>query len=51
MQGLAVSNLSLLLALFLVVVAMGISVREKLDLHRDIIYAILRAIIQLTVVG
>ncbi|GAB2024415.1 ABC transporter permease [Lactovum odontotermitis] len=46
-----ISNLSLVLALALVLIAMLISQRQKLGLSRDIIFAVLRTVIQLVIVG
>lgn len=51
MNNLAVSNVSLILAFLLVLVAVFISYREKLRLSKDIFYSIFRAIIQLVIVG
>lgn len=51
MKQLIVSNASLVLAFVLVIVAMLISTKEKLHLSKDIIYSILRAVIQLTIIG
>ncbi|GLR09955.1 iron export ABC transporter permease subunit FetB [Mixta theicola] len=47
----AISNASLALAFMLVLVALIISQKEKLGLHRDILWSVARAIIQLTLVG
>ena len=46
-----VSNFSLVLALFLVLVALGISAKEKLGLNKDIIWAVVRTVLQLILVG
>lgn len=46
-----ISNLSLIFALALVVVAMLISQRQKLELSKDILYAVIRTVIQLVIVG
>lgn len=46
-----VSNLSLVLALILVLVAIFISSKEKLDLTKDIIWAVARTVVQLVIVG
>ncbi|MGN1271692.1 MAG: ABC transporter permease [Lactobacillus sp.] len=51
MKSLAVSNWSLLLAFSLVLVSIGISYKEKLGLTKDVIYSVIRAIIQLVIVG
>ncbi|EOT43878.1 ABC transporter permease [Enterococcus dispar ATCC 51266] len=51
MNQLAVNNQSLILAFILVLVAVGISYKEKLGLNRDIFYSIIRAVIQLFIVG
>lgn len=51
MKQLAVSNLSLLSAFALVIIAVIISSKEKLNLSKDIFFSILRAIIQLVLVG
>ena len=51
MNQLAVNNLSLLLAFALVLIAVGISYKEKLNLSKDIFFSIVRAIIQLVIVG
>lgn len=50
-SNLTVSNLSLVIAALGMVLAIGISTKEKLGLHKDILYSVARAIIQLTVVG
>ncbi|MCH4056580.1 ABC transporter permease [Lapidilactobacillus gannanensis] len=51
MKQLVVNNASLALAFMLVLVAMIISTKEKLHLAKDIIYSIIRAVIQLTIIG
>jgi len=47
----AISNTSLALAFMLVLVALLVSQKEKLGLHKDILWSVARAIIQLTIVG
>ncbi|MEQ4532241.1 MAG: iron export ABC transporter permease subunit FetB [Mixta sp.] len=47
----AISNTSLALAFMLVLVALLVSQKEKLGLHKDILWSVTRAIIQLTIVG
>ncbi|WP_461219335.1 ABC transporter permease [Lapidilactobacillus salsurivasis] len=51
MNQLLVNNVTLVFAFALVLVAMLISYREKLGLNKDILISILRAIIQLTLIG
>lgn len=51
MPKVAVSNLSLMLVFGLVLVAIGISSKEKLGISKDILMAVIRTIIQLIVVG
>lgn len=51
MNNLAVNDLSLLLAFLLVLIAVVISYKEKLQLSKDIFYSIMRAVIQLVIVG
>ena len=51
MKSLAVSNWSLLLAFALVLVSIAISAKEKLGLTKDILISVVRAIIQLAIVG
>ena len=51
MKSLAVSNWSLLLAFSLVLISVGISCKEKLGLTKDVLYSVVRAIIQLVIVG
>lgn len=50
-MNLAVNNQSLLLALGLVVIALAIGWKEKLGIDRDMIIGVVRAVIQLFVVG
>lgn len=47
----SMSNASLALAFMLVLVALIISQKEKLGLHKDILWSVARAIVQLTIVG
>lgn len=51
MDQLAVNDLSLVFAFGLVLIAVGISYKEKLKLSKDIFYSIFRAVIQLVIVG
>ena len=51
MNELAVNNVSLFFSFALVLIAVLISQKEKLTLSKDILLSILRAIIQLTLVG
>ena len=51
MTDVSVSNVSLVLAFGLVVLAIGISAKEKLGLGRDIATAVLRTVLQLIAVG
>lgn len=51
MENLNVSILSLVLSFTMVLVAMAISRKEKLDLNKEIMVAMVRMIIQLVVVG
>ena len=51
MASVAVSNLSLFLIFSLVVLAVGVSYREKLALERDILVAVIRTVLQLTLMG
>lgn len=51
MNQLAVNDLSLVLAFALVLIAVVISSKEKLNLSKDIFLSIIRAIIQLVIVG
>jgi len=46
-----ISNESLALALGLVVIALLVSSRERLALEKDIVWSVVRAIVQLTIVG
>ncbi|MCT0061793.1 hypothetical protein EFK34_10625, partial [Lactococcus lactis subsp. lactis] len=48
---LAVNNTSLFLAAMLVLVALGISLWQKLGLDRDIVIGVVRAVVQLFIVG
>lgn len=50
-MNLTVSNQGLALAFILVLVTMGIAYREKLQVNRDIIVSVFRAIVQLFLVG
>ncbi|GKS82161.1 iron export ABC transporter permease subunit FetB [Ligilactobacillus pabuli] len=50
-MNLVVSNQGLALAFILVLVTMGIAYREKLQVNRDIIVSVFRAIVQLFLVG
>ncbi|MGX7417512.1 ABC transporter permease [Carnobacterium gallinarum] len=50
-MNLAVNDLSLTLALMLVFISMAISYKEKLGLSKDIFFGVIRAIIQLVLVG
>ncbi|WP_438835691.1 ABC transporter permease [Streptococcus pluranimalium] len=51
MTNVSVSNLSLVLAFGLVLLAMGISAKEKLGLGKDMAIAVVRTVIQLVLVG
>ena len=51
MNQLAVNDLSLVFAFLLVLIAVGISYKEKLQLSKDIFYSIFRAVLQLVIVG
>lgn len=51
MNSVSVDNLSLVLIFGLVLLAMGISQKEKLGLTKDILVAVVRTIVQLFVVG
>ncbi|MBF0700207.1 ABC transporter permease [Streptococcus danieliae] len=51
MTNVSVDNLSLVLIFSLVLVAMGISQKEKLGLTKDIAMAVLRTVVQLILVG
>ncbi len=46
-----ITNTSLALALILVVVALLVSKKEKLGLEKDIVWSVVRAIVQLVIVG
>ena len=50
-MNLAVNNTSLFLAAMLVLVALGISLWQKLGLDRDIVIGVVRAVVQLFIVG
>ncbi|MFD1317609.1 ABC transporter permease [Loigolactobacillus zhaoyuanensis] len=50
-MNLAVSNTTLIFAVLLVFVALAIGYREKLGMNKDIIIGVIRAIVQLIVVG
>ncbi|MGM0213018.1 ABC transporter permease [Enterococcus sp. AZ109] len=50
-MNLSVNNLSLIISFGLVLIAVAISYKEKLDLSKDIFFSILRAVIQLVIVG
>ncbi|HIW71178.1 MAG TPA: iron export ABC transporter permease subunit FetB [Candidatus Levilactobacillus faecigallinarum] len=50
-MNLAVNNASLFWAAFLVLIALGISLWQKLGLDRDIVVGVIRAIVQLFLVG
>lgn len=51
MTNVSVSNLSLVLAFGLVLLAMGISAKEKLGLGKDMAIAVVRTVVQLVLVG
>ena len=51
MNSVHVNNTSLVYAARLVLIALFISYRQKLGLNRDMIISVVRAIIQLTIVG
>src|SRR5699024_1124214 len=51
MKNVVVSNWSLVFAFLLVLVSIGISVKEKLGLTKDIFVSVVRAIIQLVIIG
>ncbi|MGT2832231.1 ABC transporter permease [Streptococcus halotolerans] len=51
MTSVSVSNLSLVLAFGLVLLAVGLSAKEKLGLGKEIAIAVVRTVIQLVVVG
>lgn len=48
---LIVSPITLLLALILVLIALAINLKEDLGMTKDLIIGVVRAVIQLTVVG
>lgn len=48
---LVVNNTSLFLAAMLVLVALGISLWQQLGLDKDIVVGVVRAVVQLVVVG
>ena len=50
MKNVVVSNWSLVFAFLLVLVSIGISVKEKLGLTKDILVSVVRAIIQLVII-
>ncbi|CCI81900.1 ABC transporter permease [Lactobacillus hominis] len=51
MKNVTVSNLSLVLAFALVLVSIAISAKEKLGLTKDILISVIRAIVQLVIIG
>ncbi|WP_179394536.1 ABC transporter permease [Lacticaseibacillus absianus] len=51
MTDLIVSPTALGFAVVLVLVALGVNLREKIGLERDLVVGVLRAVVQLTVVG
>lgn len=51
MKNVTVSNLSLVLAFALVLVSIAISAKEKLGLPKDILISVIRAIVQLVIIG
>ncbi len=51
MTSVSVDNLSLALVFGLVLVALAISQKEKLDLTKDILWAVARTVVQLFLVG
>lgn len=51
MKNVTVSNFSLVLAFALVLVSVAISAKEKLGLTKDILISVIRAIVQLVVIG
>lgn len=51
MKNVMVSNWSLVFAFALVLVSIAISLREKLGLTKDVLISVLRAIVQLVVIG
>lgn len=51
MKNVTVSNLSLVLSFALVLVSIAISAKEKLGLTKDILINVIRAIVQLVIIG
>uniref|UniRef100_UPI0035A0908F ABC transporter permease n=1 Tax=Jeotgalibaca porci TaxID=1868793 RepID=UPI0035A0908F len=51
MTDLSISNLSLAMTGFLIVIALIIDYKEKLELGKDILVAAVRAVIQLFIIG
>lgn len=51
MKNVMVSNWSLIFAFALVVVSIAVSAKEKLGLTKDILFSVVRAIIQLVIIG
>ncbi|WP_373795072.1 ABC transporter permease, partial [Jeotgalibaca porci] len=51
MPDLSISNLSLAMTGFLIVIALIIDYKEKLELGKDILIAAVRAVIQLFIIG
>lgn len=51
MNQLAVNNLSLFFSFTLVMIAVFISQKEKLELSKDIFFSVIRAVLQLAIVG
>ncbi|WP_373790562.1 ABC transporter permease, partial [Jeotgalibaca porci] len=51
MTDLSISNLSLAMTGFLIVIALIIDYKEKLELGKDILIAAVRAVIQLFIIG
>ena len=51
MHEVNISIFSLILMLFIPVVAIGVNYKENLNLTKDIIVSLVRAIIQLTILG
>ena len=50
-NSVTVSNLSLVFAFALVMVSVGISLKEQLGLTKDVLWSVCRAIVQLVIVG
>ncbi len=50
-MNLIVSPLALSFAIILVIIALGINLHEKIGLEKDMVVGVVRAVIQLTVVG